>query len=118
MPEQINHAVTEITRHATDAISRRGSLLTLLGAAVVAAVAFDGERAQAGKQARKARRRSKKKCGRQVAACRTAINDRCDADPECVPEILAEVLACCDEFRDCRAGVAISCLYPPADNRR
>ena len=107
--------MTLIARAST-ALSRRAALRPLAGGAVAALVRPGIT--QAGKQARKARRRSKKKCGRQVAACRTAINDRCDADPECVPEILAEVLACCDEFRDCRAGVAISCLYPPADNRR
>jgi hypothetical protein len=95
-----------VTRRAGGSVDRRGSLLTLGGAAVTAALA-EPTVVQAGKIARNARKRSKKKCKRQVDACRSSLTTLCSGDPECEPNFLP----CCSDLSDCKAGRSLDCFF-------
>ena len=104
------------TRHATTVISRRGSLLTL-GGAGLAALAGPAT-ARAGKNVKKrARKKGKKKCKRQVEQCRTYWDDYCQATGGCDPQVLEEVLACCDLLGQCQNAAFFGCFLG-AETRR
>lgn len=100
-------------RHATQAVSRRESLMMLGGAALAAAAAkpSHAEAAESGKKNRKkAKRQARKKCGRQVGQCRTIVIQRCTDSQN--PQICEEsALPCCEFFSKCNAGAGLQCLF-------
>ena len=98
-------------RHAADAAWRRRPLLAL-AAAAVASTATAFAPAQAGKDARKARKRSRKKCRRQIDQCRSIMTAFCTKDEvDCPDDQLQEVLACCSPLSTCQAGAALDCFF-------
>ena len=88
-----------ITRHAADAVSRRGSLLALGGA--LAAVAEPASAKQ------KAKKQVRKKCRRQVAPCRSFFAGVCFGDPDCE----AALFPCCDFLAQCDSGAMFECIF-------
>ena len=98
----------EISRNSLDCFIRRRSLLTLGGAAA-AAVVGDQSLTLAKKKDKK--QRDKKKCKRQVDACRATWTDRCATDLECEPDNLERILDCCSVLSTCKAGAALDCLF-------
>lgn len=95
-------AFDALTRHAADAVSRRGSLLALGGAALAAAAVEKPARAR-----QKAKKQVKKKCKRQVAPCRSFFAGVCFGDPECE----AALFPCCDFLAKCDSGAMFECLF-------
>jgi hypothetical protein len=89
--------------------SRRRSLLTLAGAAAATAIAGTSP-IHAGKDARKAKKRSRKKCKRQVDPCRASITNLCAAG-DCDDETLAGFLSCCQSLSDCKARASLDCFF-------
>lgn len=106
MPEQ---HFARLTHHATATITRRRALMTAGGAALATAVGGPVT-TEAGKAGENAKRKVKKTCQRQAAACRQTWNDRCATDVECEAANLQRILACCAPLADCRAGAALDCL--------
>ena len=98
----------EMSRNPVEGFVRRRSLLTLGGAAAAAAVA-DRSLILAKKKDKK--QRDKKKCKRQVEACRETWTDRCATDLECEPDNLERILDCCSPLSTCEAGAALDCLF-------
>ena len=100
-----------LTRQAAGAVSRRGSLLTMGGAAVVAAVTAPSF-VQASNDGKKAGKKAKKKCKKQIDECRNTLLDRCLGNPECEDE-MELVLPCCSLLANCKAGEALDCFFFP-----
>ena len=88
--------------------SRRRSLLPLAGAVAIAAIARTSP-VHAGTDARKAKKRSRKKCKRQVDRCRASLTRLC-ADTGCDDGLLAESLTCCQHLSRCKARAALVCF--------
>jgi hypothetical protein len=99
------------TRNELNRAARRRSLLAL-GGVILASATTSPWPVQAGKQASKAKKRVSKKCGRQVAACRDAITERCLGNPQCEDD-LPELLPCCERLSDCKAGASLDCFFSP-----
>lgn len=104
-------------REAATAISRRRSLITLGSAAsALAALSVGATRETAiagkGKKCRKrAQKKVKKTCRRQVSACQQAVDEGCAesvGDPEVCRELL---LPCCDPLATCDAGASYACVF-------
>jgi hypothetical protein len=104
-PER-GRAFEDVPRRGAGAVNRRGSLMTLGGAALAAAIARP-PLVHAGKIARKARKRSQKKCKKQVDECRARLIALCNGDPECE----AIFLPCCSDLSDCQAGKSLDCFF-------
>ncbi|MGH2618918.1 MAG: hypothetical protein ACRDJC_27130 [Thermomicrobiales bacterium] len=106
-----DNAFAAIARRAASAVDRRVAL-TVSGAMALL-VATRPLTAEAGKAARKA----KKKCKRQVGQCLAFLTERCDAisnTPEEVEECLALSSPCCDLFATCRGVSAVDCFAAAA----
>jgi hypothetical protein len=95
-----------LTRLAVDAVSRRRSLLTLGGATVASAVASPSV-IQAAGTAKKARKRKRKKCRRQIDQCLAALTAFCEGEESCINNFDL----CCPLLSDCQAGAALDCLF-------
>jgi hypothetical protein len=78
--------------------------------AVIAAAVARASPVHAGKDARKARKRSRKKCKRQIDPCRASVTRLC-ADAGCDEESLAGFLSCCQHLSDCRANASLDCFF-------
>lgn len=91
----------ELTRRAAAAVTRRHSFLTLGGAALTAAVAAPAT-AEAGKGARKARKR----CKKQEGKCRTSVEEFCGGNASC----LESLFRCCEPLATCDAGASTDCF--------
>ena len=101
------HRFDVITRGAAHATSRRGSLLTLAGAALAATVAGPSL-AEAKKKGKN--KKNDKKCKRQDEQCAAFFADHCEKI-ECESEELAAALECCLLLRKCHAGAYLACLF-------
>jgi hypothetical protein len=106
MPQRV---FDTISRHAANAVSRRASLVTL-GSALLAGSA-PSSLLTAARNGKKARKRTRKTCKRQVASCRQTWQDRCATDIECEADNLERILACCEPLSGCKAGAALDCLF-------
>ena len=104
---------TPSLRRAAEAMSRRASLLTL-GGAVLARVMAAPRTAQAGKESKKAKKRVKRTCKRQVGACRAFFTELCATDPECDEEEMERVFPCCELLENCEAGDSVACFFDVA----
>jgi hypothetical protein len=101
------HAFDTFTRQTADAVSRRGSLLTLGGAALAAGLAGAGG-TRAGKKSGKG-----KKCKKQVGKCREGLADVCAAlfpgNQDNIDECFDLFAECCAFLKACNAGQAFAC---------
>jgi hypothetical protein len=105
------HVFDQFTRNATDALTRRRSLVTLGGAVLATSIAAP-PRAHAGKNSKKAKKQAKKKCKRQVEACRNVFIDACATNPDaCEEGDLEEVFPYCELLKDCKAGESVACFF-------
>ena len=95
-----------LTRHAAHAVSRRHSLLTLGGAAVASAVTVPSV-IQAGQTAKRAKKRKRQKCRRQIDQCLDALTEVCEGEESCINNFDH----CCPLLADCKAGAALDCLF-------
>ena len=96
------------TRRTAAGVSRRGTLMTLGGAALTAALtsplgteAKENNKKKRKKEARKAER----KCKQQVADCQLILNSLLDPTPG--------QLLCCNSLSTCNAALFVSCLFIP-----
>jgi hypothetical protein len=105
-----SHAFDALTRHA-GAVSRRGSLRALGGAALVSALAAPA-RTAAGK-ARKNKhknKRAKNPCTQQKAQCGAAVTAHCATASN--PALCERVtLPCCEHVTGCNVGTGIACIF-------
>jgi hypothetical protein len=91
--------------------ARRRSLLTFAATAAAAAVVRTST-VSAGKDAKKAKKRSRKKCRRQIAQCRSVITDFCTKGAvECPDDKLEAALACCSPLSTCKASRSLDCFF-------
>jgi hypothetical protein len=92
-----------LARHASAPQDRRTSLKALAAAALLGASTAPlaaQAKSNAGKKARK-------RCKKQVAPCRAALEPACDpGNPDC-PGKVAE---CCQFLAQCNAGAAMQCV--------
>lgn len=95
-----SHAFETLSRQAGAALTRRTSLLTLGGAALVATVAHPGVAAASGSGCRK---KLKKRCRQSKTQCVSSVEINCNGDPGCI----ALTTPCCDE---CFTGGFLKCL--------
>ena len=100
------HSLARIlANRGSNLLSRRASLIGLLGAALTAAV-VDPAPAHAGKAGKKAR----KACRRQVGQCETSVTTFCSDFPALDPEECeAAFRPCCASFQNCAAGKVQKC---------
>jgi hypothetical protein len=87
------------------ALSRRGSLRTLGGAALIAGLAAPAA-ARAGKPGKNGRKR----CQRQRGQCLAWNTSFCEAIPGGLEACIAALRPCCEPFARCNAGEGIACL--------
>ncbi len=85
------------------AASRRASLVALGG--VVTGLAFASPKSEARKGGKK--NKARKKCLKQVEACRAQLRDFCERNAACE----AEILPCCAPLADCQAGETVECAF-------
>jgi hypothetical protein len=85
------------------AASRRASLVALGG--VVTGFAFASPKSEARKGGKK--NKARKKCLKQVEACRAQLRDFCEGNAACE----AEILPCCASLADCQAGETVECAF-------
>jgi hypothetical protein len=99
------------TRRTATTLSRRRSLLTLSGAALVGAVAAPSV-AEAGKCGKKC----KKRCQKQVGKCEDIVRAFC-IDVGGGMGCLQSLLPCCDALKGCDSAASTQCfideLYTP-----
>jgi hypothetical protein len=100
-------AFDALTRHAADAVSRRAALVTLGGAALAAAVASPGVSAAKKRVGKTCKKKEKKRCNNDAAACRTTLVLGCVGDDECI----ALLTPCCDT---CSANGFFACFLEAA----
>ncbi len=94
-----------LANRGSSLLSRRASLIGLLGAALPVAV-FEPAPAPAGKAGKKAR----KACRRQVGQCETSVTAFCSDFPALDPEECeAAFRPCCASFQNCAAGKVQEC---------
>ena len=99
-------ALDAFGRLAANAINRRGSLLTLGGAALAATRARP-----LSADAKKGKNKANKKCKRQVGQCTTALQVLCD-DNDTDPVVCAATIACCKRsLNSARLGRWVSASY-------
>jgi hypothetical protein len=96
------HAFDAITRRAATGVSRRGSLLTLGGAALAATFAGPQLGEAKKKKGQDCKKKEKQRCNNDTAACRTTVFINCQ-DPAGCPE----ALLCCEP---CSASGFFACL--------
>ncbi|MFN8662159.1 MAG: hypothetical protein U0075_09730 [Thermomicrobiales bacterium] len=96
------YALDTVSRRAAEAISRRRSLLAVSGAALGVTMARPlSSEAKGGNTCKK---KAKKQCANDAAACKTSVLALCDApgSPQCVG-----LQACCES---CSAAGFMTCL--------
>jgi len=98
------------TPNSANHTTRRRSLLTLGGAVLAKAMAAP-RTAQAGKESKKAKKRVKRTCKRQIGACRDFFTELCATDPECDEEEMERVFPCCELLENCEAGDSVACFF-------
>lgn len=100
------HCIARIlANRGSNLLSRRASLIGLLGAALTAAV-VEPAPAPAGKASKKA----KKACKRQVGQCESSVTTFCTDFPALDPEECeAAFRPCCASFQNCAAGKVQEC---------
>jgi hypothetical protein len=100
-----------VAREAAAAVSRRGSLLTLGGAALAASL-FGPALAEAKKGGKK----SNKKCKKQAGRCRDRLPDLIGAfaQENKVAGYVALLEECCDFLGDCDVARAVQCVTDKA----
>ncbi len=106
------HTFDTFTRQTADAVSRRGSLLTLGGAALAAGLAGSG-----GTKARKKGGKGKK-CKKQVGKCREGLGNVCAAlfeNQDSIDECFGLFAECCAFLKSCNAGQAFACATEIAE---
>ena len=96
-----DNIIAALARQAT-AVSRRGSLRALGGAALAGTLAAPTV-ARAGKSGKK----SGKRCQKQREQCREVFAERCQGSQVC-EEAFAP---CCEQFAQCRAEAALRCIF-------
>lgn len=96
-------AFDAVTRRAAG-LSRRGSLLTLGGAALAAGLAVPrlGDAKKKKKKGKDCKKKEQQRCNNDISACETTVLINCQ-DPEGCPE----ALLCC---QSCSASGFLSCL--------
>jgi hypothetical protein len=97
-------AFDAFTRHAVAVISRRTSLVTLGGAALVSTVAKPGSSEAKKSSGKTCKKKAKKKCNQDAAACRNVLPAACFDDAECI----VLLTPCCDA---CSANGFLICLH-------
>ena len=100
-------------RNDANPTTHRRSLLAL-GGAVLAKVMTGPQTAQAGKEGRKAKKRVRWTCKRQVGACRAFFTELCATDPDCDEEQIESVFTCCELLENCKAGASVACFFDVA----
>lgn len=98
-----------VSRRAGTVVSRRGSLLTLGGAALVAVMATPGSTLAGKKNRKKNRKKAKKQafklCKKQVGECQTFMNAACNGAG------CGEVVAvCCPLLGTCQNEAFFTCI--------
>lgn len=99
------HVLGALTRRTSDAVSRRGSLLTLGTAALIAAAA-QAPLGDVGKASKKTSRLKKKKCKRQVDQCIAGLIAGCQGSVVCESNT-----TCCGLLANCNATDALTCIF-------
>lgn len=99
--------VDAVARRASDAFGRRRSLMTLGGAAVIAAIAHQAI-GDVGHASKKTKRIRNKKCKKQVGKCSSSLERLCTLEPA---ECEAVIDVCCGHFSNCDAFAALSCIF-------
>ena len=101
------------TRQATEAISRRRSLM-VLGSAGAAVAALASPAITTARKGRKRRKRKKKtgnrQCQQQTAQCEAVFEEGC-VEAECEPEQLDALLECCELLETCEIAAYLDCLF-------
>jgi hypothetical protein len=97
------NAFDTVTRAATAAVSRRGSLLMLGGAALGAAGATPSVGEAKKKKGKDCKKKAKQRCSNDTAACIAEAPVACEGDAECI----ADVIGCCN---NCSANAFLTCL--------
>lgn len=104
------HSFDALTRFASSAISRRGSLLTIGGAGLTALTGSSVVQA-AKNPKKKARKQGKKKCQEQVEQCRAFWEEYCQlSGEEDCDEILEEIFTCCETLGQCQPVDFFTCF--------
>jgi hypothetical protein len=85
-----SHTFDTLTRQARGVVTRRGSLLTLGGAALAATMANPGVSVASGGGFRK---KLKRRCDQNKTKCVSSMNAFCNEVEECI----AALAPCCDE---------------------
>lgn len=106
-------ALAAATRGAVEAVSRRRSLLMLGGVSLATGLAGPLGAEAKPSPAKKAKKKAKKTCKRQVSQCTAILDERCDEN-DCDADSLERVLGCCQSFRSCSAGAVLDCLFTGA----
>jgi len=103
-----DQAFDAMTRQAVEAVSRRGSLLTLGGAALAAGL-FGPALAEAKKGGKKGKN---KKCHKQASRCRERLPDLIGAfaQENKVEGYVALFKECCDFLGECDVAGAVQCV--------
>jgi hypothetical protein len=111
MEESMRQKNVDTMSPVADDVVRRRSLL-ILGGVAAASAAAGSSRVHAGKVAKKARKRSRKTCRRQVDQCRNVMADFCAREElDCPDNVLEAALACCSPLSTCKAGQALDCFF-------
>jgi hypothetical protein len=100
-------AFDAITRRAATGVSRRGSLLTLGGAALAATLAGPQLGVAKKKKGKDCKKKEKQRCNNDIAACRSTVLINCE-EPDGCPE----ALLCCE---DCSASGLLACIIAAQD---
>lgn len=101
----MNETIFEtLSRRLALATSRRGTMLTFGGTALAATAT--GSMAGEAKKGKNQKKKARKRCKQQVAACEEVLTRACAELPDCV---LADFLPCCSLLASCQAGEAITC---------
>jgi hypothetical protein len=95
----------------TDVLHSRRRTLHGIGLGALAAAVARPSLVKAGKESKKTKKRTRKKCKRQIDACRGSLTDLCDSVPDCADETLAELLTCCPLLSNCKAGASLDCFF-------
>jgi hypothetical protein len=104
-------AFDAFSRHASQAVSRRSSLVTLGGAALAAIVAMPGigiagkSSNNKNKKQKQAKKQSLKLCQQQVGQCQTFINAECEGNG-----CGTVVAVCCPLLGTCQNEAFFTCL--------
>jgi hypothetical protein len=109
----IEQSFDAFTRGTAAGATRRGTLLTLGGAALAAAVGgsvtssakMNNKKKNNKKDKKKEKKKAEQKCEQQVAECQSILNSVAAPTPE--------QLLCCDSLSTCNAALFISCIFTP-----